>query len=318
MLALFGLLAVGLAVSLIGDSDDDEGTVVGSEDTDLIIDEAYRDLVDEAIDTEGARLGATPEQIEAVRARVIVTEGSANIAAQGGDDLLYFGDGNDTILGGAGDDTVLGGTGDDLIELGEGDDVSGADSVFFVDEGEAIVFPVAPAPGDVSNIESDAFIEGGDDQVLGGPGMDLISDNFGSNLLHGQQGADFINSVDADEDGLTPDTVFGGFGADALLVDEGDVVTTGRGGDDVFVDLIDGAEDGYQEVVIEDFDIEQDRLVILVDQATLTEARFNPELVNVTPNDDGSGALIVFDGVPVINAVGAVGLTDEDVALRIL
>ncbi len=319
MLALLGLLGIGLLLSVIDDSDDDaSGVVPGTGEDDLIADEAYRSVIDDIIEQEGELLGATSEQIAAAQAQVVYTDGSANVTGGAGDDSLFLGDGNDTILGGAGSDTVLGGPGDDLIELGEGDDFAGADAVFLIDQGIITPFPIRPVEGDESNVESDPFIEGGDDTVRGGAGTDLISDNYGSNTLIGNQGVDLINSVDAADDALTPDTVQGRFGGDVLLVDEGDEVTTGPGSDGVFVDVSNGPEAGYQQVVIEDFDIEQDRLVLVVDQAALAEAAVNPDLVNVTPNDDGSGALIAFDGIPVIEAIGAVGLTDDDVMLRVL
>lgn len=53
--------------------------------------------------------------------------------------------------------------------------------------------------------------------MIGGAGADFIADGYGANLIQGQQGDDFIVTID--QDGLSPDTVEAGFGNDMIFVD---------------------------------------------------------------------------------------------------
>lgn len=111
-------------------------------------------------------------------------------------------DASDSFQMGAGDDTATGGAGDDRLFLGAGNDESIAD--------------------DLAEAE-------GDDLIRGGDGDDVITDTAGANRLFGDTGADTIDASDDPAEADAPDEVNGGFGADTLIVDDGDSVTGGAG-----------------------------------------------------------------------------------------
>jgi Ca2+-binding RTX toxin-like protein len=71
----------------------------------------------------------------------------------------------------------------------------------------------------------------GDDLIRGGEGRDILVDSIGSNTIYGDIGYDRINVVDDETSPDTADTVFRGFGNDAIFADGGDVITGGQGTD---------------------------------------------------------------------------------------
>lgn len=149
----------------------------------------------------------------------------------------------DTVFAGGSDDNVSGGEGNDRVFLGAGDDLS----------------------------DSTSGNEAGDDLIRGGGGDDIIVDALGANTIFGDLGADQISTLDAEGE-ATPDTVHGGFGADMLMVDSGDVVTGGGGTDTFVIPLMTSTED---PVVITDYDADE-RLIVelpdtLIDDAASAE-----------------------------------------------
>ena len=71
----------------------------------------------------------------------------------------------------------------------------------------------------------------GDDLIRGGEGRDILVDSIGANTIYGDIGYDRINVVDDETFPDTADTVFRGFGNDAIFADGGDVITGGQGTD---------------------------------------------------------------------------------------
>lgn len=328
MLAILGLVSVGLLIASLVDTDSGSSEGGGSAEglsfsqaDDEVIDQVYRpdvesnllDLVNEGELSQG--------QAQEDLAEIDFVSGAQNISTGGGDDAILLGAGNDQIDAGADDDTVFGGAGDDEVDLGTGDDFYGTDTRAIVSEDDFQPFPEIEIGTDSSPALSESFLEGGDDRVFGGSGNDGISDSFGANFIHGQQGDDFIVTVDDPSDAVTPDRVKGGFGKDTIIVDEGDSVETGRGFDTVTVDVFAGVEDGYQVVTIDDFEKGKDTLEIEGDTRLLRGATpagpedtiTNP--ISVAALADGSGSLVSINGIAVVVVKGPTDLTLADIVL---
>ena len=120
-----------------------------------------------------------------------------------------------------GDDLAVGGEGDDKIFLG-----NGQDSTVQLNEDGSF---------DTTGME-------GDDFIRGGAGRDILVDSLGSNTIYGDTGYDRMNSVDAEGDEDTSDTMYGGFGNDVLFADNGDVLSGG------------GQDDRFQITITDDMD----------------------------------------------------------------
>jgi Ca2+-binding RTX toxin-like protein len=224
----------------------------------------------------------------------------------GGDDAAIGGTADDTIEAGPGNDLADGGPGDDKIDLSAGDDVSGIDD------------RTAPRPDDIQPFSrnellfADAYLEGGDDFIRGGKGNDEIADGFGSNTILGQENDDFLIAVD--QDALSPGTVSGGSGNDVLYVDQGDQVETGGGQDRVIVDVFAGVAEGYQLVVIDDFNAERDIIEIEGPDEVLRDGTTDPVELQTLPG--GEDMVILIDGIPAVQLNGANSLTRADIRLR--
>lgn len=145
-----------------------------------------------------------------------------------GDDVSGGTDANDAMYLGIGDDTANGGAGDDRI--------------FFGDDQDATVKLDENGGFSTDGMEGDDFIRGSD-------GRDILVDALGSNTIYGDVGYDRMNSIDAEGDEGTFDTMYGGFGEDVLFADDGDVLS-GGGQDDRFQIL---ATEGMTPVTITDF-----------------------------------------------------------------
>ncbi|MEM9583322.1 MAG: hypothetical protein AAGA08_09420 [Pseudomonadota bacterium] len=281
--------------------DDDEQFIV-SEDSRDEVETGFDGLVRDNILTDAARDTAVAE-IEFI-------DGPMNIDTAGGDDIVLASQSNDKIDAGRGDDLVIGGAGDDTVDLGDGDDVYAGDlSDFEFDPQETDALVTLAA-----TILKDGDL--GDDTIQGGAGNDLILDRYGANELSGGDGVDLMLAID--KDGVTPDVVDGGAGADILVVDEGDKVTTGDDADTVVVDLSAGVGSDYEVVTITDFDPTQDS--IFLDDSTglvLESASSGLDLssdpaISVTETDDGTGAMISVNGTPVVILTASQGLTGSE------
>ena len=103
---------------------------------------------------------------------------------------------SDTIVGTAGDDVICGGNGKDTINgLGGNDIILGQNGKDVLDGDE------------------------GNDTVMGGNGKDQVTGDLGVDALRGGNGADTLNA----QDGAAGDSIDGGNGPDACLIDAGDV-----------------------------------------------------------------------------------------------
>ena len=139
----------------------------------------------------------------------------------------------------------------------------------------------------------------------------------------GNQGSDVLIGID--QDGLSPDTLEGGLGQDAIIADEGDVVSPGpqsdKAIDRVTVDVFSGVENGYDPVAIEDFDPERDIIELegsfgLLIGPTPTPANPNPP-DPVRVNQDGEDTLISVNEIPVVRVIGVQGIARADVLISV-
>ena len=330
LLALFGfgLLFAGL----IGDDDDDQpagetGTDEGgssaetfTDGVDVVLDQTYLPMVQADAADLVAEGELTQAEADAALANINLRSGAVNISTGNGNDYVATGKDNDTITTGDGDDYVIGGRGNDLINLGAGDDVYGVDPRGVSGNDDYTSFP----NGGFELFGPPSALEGGNDTILGGSGADWISDSFGSNVVNGQQGNDFISVVDEEAGGAnTPDVVNGGFGNDTIYVDKGDIVTGNQGRDQITVDVFGGVSDGYDFVTIADFEPGRDTLELEGSFGLLlTPSPTGPEDVPVNPIsvadlEDGSGAVVSINGIPVVRVIGGAGMTVADVQLSV-
>ncbi len=321
MIGILLFLGVGIATAaLVGFGDDDDGSAdtPGMPDSltdgrDEVIGADYESgaalYLDDLV-TEGEITQGDAETLLAAA----IKAGPMSIDMGGGDDSALGSAADDTILAGDGDDYATGGEGDDMVDLGAGDDAYGVDNRAAFLEDDILSFPY-----DAALYGSEEEYEAGDDTITGGSGADVISDSYGANEINGQQGNDFIISVDAD--GLTPDTVKGGHGDDILLVDEGDTVATSIGADTVTVDLWAGVTKGYSVVTVEDFDPATDVIELEGSSGLLrTPVPEGPDDVTENPitvadNSDGTGAIVYVSGVPVVLLIGGQGMTTANIAI---
>ncbi len=132
---------------------------------------------------------------------------------------VEFGETDDTTTGSDVVDYLFMNGGDDMASGGEGDD-----SIFFGAGQDQSVELNEDGSFDTAGME-------GNDRIRGGEGRDILVDALGSNTIYGDIGYDRINTVDDASSPDTPDTVFGGFGNDAIFADGGDVISGGEGED---------------------------------------------------------------------------------------
>lgn len=264
-----------------------------SAEDDFVLAEEFRATVEELLAEDVANGEITQEEADQELANILFLESPFAVSTDGGEDLLVTGTGADLVETGPGLDAVVGSAGNDVISLGSGPDI-------FLDlrnsDVEAGSFLV-PADG----------VKPGNDTVDGGSGDDLIRDAYGSNLIEGRAGNDTLESVDFDD--LSPDRVLGGPGDDRIVVDEGDEVNTGNGGDVVVLEIPSGApEPGYTPVVINDF-TSADTIEIVIG----AEAEAQTPLLFAAR--DGSGSVITLGGVVIAELPGAVNVDADSVAL---
>lgn len=105
------------------------------------------------------------------------TPGRDVIAAFGGNDVIFGLGGNDSICDGEGDDRVHAGAGRDSIET-----VAGMDTVFG-ERGGDFLYAFATDAGDLT------------DSFYGGPGDDILGDDYGDDLTDGGEGVDTYGAL---------------------------------------------------------------------------------------------------------------------------
>ncbi|NNF71611.1 MAG: hypothetical protein HKN02_05395 [Rhodobacteraceae bacterium] len=240
------------------------------------------------------------------------TDGDDRIEAGAGDDIVNGGAGNDTIFLGIGSDTANGGPGEDRIFGNNGaDTVTGGpgDDQIFLEGGND-----ESTPSDIGGIPQD----GGNDIIRGGTENDIISDRYGANELYGEEGADTLRAVDFPGDD-TPDLLFGGFGADLLIGDDGDIMEGGAREDD-FVAVFD--ESGDSAVTITDLDRLTETLTFQFERSVYAPNPGDPDITtaDITPDFTTSPGDIILrlDGTPVAVLEGQTVYLDSSIIVQMI
>lgn len=159
---------------------------------------------------ENAEAGSGDDKIWGSDAANVIKLGAGNDFAQG------FG-GNDTMIGGDGADSLQGGDGNDTIEIDQFDTWfsgdAGTDLLAFTGAG-SLVYDLTQ--GEFENVNAG----GGDDEIWGTAGANVIHLNAGDDVAFGYGGND---------------TITGGAGHDFLVGGEGNDTLTGGEGPDMFL-----------------------------------------------------------------------------------
>ncbi len=205
------------------------------------------------------------------------------------DDVADLGDGKQVAFGESGNDQIAGGAGDDEIFLAFGNDKS------FIDE-------------DLDGLPDDPVTAAmGDDFIRGGDGNDILIDGEGSNEIFGDLKSDFIDVTENDPSATdAADTAYGGFGADTLVGDDGDILYGGENEDSFFVEL-DGSSD--DPVTIGDYEAGEEITVMVPADTTVTEA-------SATVNESGTGLDVTMDGDVILTVEGITDLDDLNLAFE--
>ncbi|MEG4054460.1 MULTISPECIES: cadherin-like domain-containing protein, partial [unclassified Microcoleus] len=241
--------STGVLEEGVGDIDDlddgsgiEPGTVVGSDDDDVIVATGDQDKIfgkkgkdrikgnrgkknqtyggKDDDDCEG---GDDDDEVRGDRGNDTVKGGQGNDKVNGGkdNDSLFGGTGNDTCEGDDGDDWANGNEGDDDVKGGAGSDTvyggKGNDDCEG-DEGNDVV------RGDQGNDDCEGGA--GNDTINGGKDNDTVSGGVGSDNCGGDDGDDNVSGGDGN------DTVSGGAGSDNCGGDDGDDSVSGGIGDD--------------------------------------------------------------------------------------
>lgn len=336
MLALVGLLGVlfagvvaDAAIGMATADDDDDSPPDDIEEADTgemsPVDWALVDESDEAAsglegEAEPAsapaddRFGAEPVETEIGRIVVGGPEqetllggmGDDQIGGYEDDDLIDAGQGNDTATGGAGSDQLLGGDGNDDLRGDDGDDTL---------RGDAGADVLAGHSGDdllLGGKGGDSLTGGeGRDSLVGGTGDDWLAGGLDDDVLHGGEGEDTLDGGDGSDlifgarDGAG-DFLNGGQGDDLLIGGAGDTLTGGEGADGFAVDW----GDGDAPVRIDDFDPALDQIVVLYDPGQHPDPAVSFQLT-----EDGSGTLVMLDGITVAEVPGVTDLSSAAIRL---
>lgn len=232
----------------------------------------------------------------------VLRSGSGNDSIVSGDggDIIHAGDGNDTIEAGDGPDLVYSGNGDDLIDLSEGDDRwydLNDDSYTLSQQGADLT-------------------ETGNDTVYGGAGNDAMYSDGGADSLFGEDGNDtligenssstILYTIQRPEDGWVADGpaayLNGGDGNDVLAGNDGDTLVGGEGRD-MFWAIVGGIATPDEivvlddPVIIEDFDPDEDSLIVLSNDSDL------PDSVLAEDPETGDAVYMIDDRI-VVRLVG--------------
>lgn len=298
--AILATLLVGGAIIAL--DDDDDTSVAPEEPTEPDLRE------DDNVPTSGGDLLSFGSEDDLVEAR----QGDDEVRAGGGDDTVLGGLGADTLFGQGGNDDLRGGVADDnLFGAGGEDTLSG-------DGGQDAL--IASAGDDV------IFSGEGSDFAVGGSGADSIFGGAGNDILYGgeydsEPTDDDIEALrtDVDSFGLietndnAADTLNGGDGVDALILDDGDI---GRGGADSDLFMLLADEENDDAITITDYADGEDQILVAIrgEDSGLEQDDFT------VVNDEDTGDALVMQGTEVLARVEDAGetLTVEDLAFSVI
>ncbi|THD84489.1 calcium-binding protein [Aliigemmobacter aestuarii] len=293
-----------------GDGDGDGDDTVDGGDGD------GNDTVDGGEDDSSVEPGGSDlYDPDAYSREVLGTNDDDTLSAEEEMDLAFFlGRGDDVLEGSAGGDYAEGGEGDDVIRMREGNDiVLGGDGNDLIDAGTGFDIALGEEGHDT------ILGNGGGDRLFGGAGNDLLEGGSEADEIYGGDGEDTIvglsSGLSTQANGSTidgVDSLFGGAGNDVLLLGPGDIAVGGEG-DDLFqidqtrIDLADVAR-------IEDYTA-GDRLEIHYTPSFDGNGDEEPVVLNIVPNGDNSGNLILMNGRTIANVIGSEALTIGDLVL---
>ncbi|WP_251876984.1 calcium-binding protein [Achromobacter sp. Marseille-Q4954] len=203
--------------------------------------------------TGNSQLVQDPSDLEAALAGGNTTNEPAPL----GNDAILGGDGLDILFGDAINTDLLpwgvNGNSPKPADLADGSGLEALDQFLFLKYG------VQPADADLHKFISDnralfdvqGDTRGGNDELHGGAGNDIIYGQGGSDLLHGDEGNDVLSG------GTGNDTLFGDAGNDLLLRGKDNDIRYGGSGSDTFKWALDdqGAAGTPAVDTIKDFSI---------------------------------------------------------------
>lgn len=213
-----------------------------------------------------------------------------------GGDVLTGGEGNDALFGGEGNDQISGGAGDDTLSGGAGRDVllgsTGADALFGGLGGD---FLSGVAPSDDAPLIDTELREEYNSALTNAHGAALTTTDEDRFIR------DFTSNAGAD----APDALFGGFGTDYLMGDDGDTVSGGADADWFGV----AWTTGNAPVSITDFSSDDQGLMIYLDDMPETPPEFG-----LRDAAGGTGSEVLVDG-EVVAALADVTVASADLSL---
>lgn len=192
-----------------------------------------------------------------------------------GNDTLEGGDGNDTFDGGLGNDTLSGGAGHDNMTGGAGSDVfhggDGTDSVSYRTSQVSVTVLLDNIANDGARTEEEGDNVRDDvEQLLGGPGDDILAGSGAANGMRGGGGADALLGGGGDDVLLGEagnDFINGGVGNDLIDGSDGVDQLHGSEGDDTVA-----ARDGAQDTTVDGGPGTDTCIVDAIDPRTACEA----------------------------------------------
>lgn len=243
------------------------------------------------------------------------TELDDNIVASEPELKTFLLGGNDTYVGTVGQDVARGGSGNDTLKMGFGNDIAyGGDDNDTIDGG----FGDDTLYGDAGHDNLNG--SKGDDTVYGGSGNDSVNGSSGSDYVYGGDGNDTINGYIGDDtvsdnpqqlDGV--DHLFGGSGDDILILGSNDV---GEGGDGIDTFVLDQHIEAGEFTTITDYNTDDDALIFEYTPQTDPDTGLDivPNLTSVDV-EDGSGSMLLNNGVAVASITGQTGFDVTQVQL---
>jgi Ca2+-binding RTX toxin-like protein len=170
----------------------------GTTSANLLIGRAGADLLDAGVGNDTLRGDSGADTLYGDEGDDALFGGSEDDVLDGGseNDQLQGEGGNDVLDGGTGIDTISGGDGDDRIHLLTTDEDTvdggaGVDRILFTMTNSILVVDLDSATDKLTNIEQ-VVAGGGNDDLKGTSGANLLDGGVGDDLLEGRGGADVL------------------------------------------------------------------------------------------------------------------------------